>query len=122
MACVSSHSYILRLTKTQQFSSVIYLLQDNSQNASLVGSTLETLLRFLNWIPLGYIFETNLISSLVDKFLDVPMFRNVTLKCLTEISGIQAQQYTAHFSTLFQITINKLKQVRLVMQTDDISN
>ncbi|KAI4796769.1 hypothetical protein KUCAC02_026766 [Chaenocephalus aceratus] len=38
--------------------------------------------RFLNWIPLGYIFETKLISTLVYKFLNVPMFRNVTLNML----------------------------------------
>ncbi len=43
------------------------VLQDNSQNAALVGSTLETLLKFLNWIPLGYIFETPLITTLVFK-------------------------------------------------------
>jgi len=90
---------------------VPFFLQENSQNAALVGSTLETLLRFLNWIPLGYIFETNLIRSLIEKFLDVPMFRNVTLKCLTEIAGIQAQQYNAQFCTLFQMAIAKLKQV-----------
>lgn len=41
--------------------------QENSQNAPLVHATLETLLRFLNWIPLGYIFETKLISTLVYK-------------------------------------------------------
>jgi hypothetical protein len=49
-----------------QFSEVFQLCQyvlDNSQNPPLVGVTLETLLRFLNWIPLGYIFETKLIST-----------------------------------------------------------
>lgn len=44
-----------------------YNSQENSQNAPLVHATLETLLRFLNWIPLGYIFETKLISTLVYK-------------------------------------------------------
>ncbi|PFX29369.1 Exportin-1 [Stylophora pistillata] len=39
----------------------------NSQNVTLIGATLETLLRFLNWIPLGYIFETQLNSTLVCK-------------------------------------------------------
>ena len=42
-------------------------LQENSQNAPLVGSTLQTLLRFLNWIPLGYIFETKLVTTLIYK-------------------------------------------------------
>ena len=41
--------------------------QDNSQCIGLVKATLETLLKFLNWIPLGYIFETKLISSLIYK-------------------------------------------------------
>lgn len=39
------------------------------------------------------------------------MFRNVTLKCLTEISGIQALQYNAQFTDLFMLGIAKLKQV-----------
>lgn len=43
------------------------LVQENSQNAPLVQAMLETLLRFLNWIPLGYIFETKLISTLIYK-------------------------------------------------------
>ncbi|KAF5901752.1 exportin-1 isoform X1, partial [Clarias magur] len=75
-----------------------------TQNAPLVHATLETLLRFLNWIPLGYIFETKLISILVYKFLNVPMFRNVTLKCLTEIAGISVNQYKEQFVNLFTIS------------------
>ncbi|XP_067943682.1 exportin-1-like [Watersipora subatra] len=104
----------LKENMCSEFSVIFQLSQfvmENSQNAALVGSTLETLLRFLNWIPLGYIFETTLISSLIEKFLDVPMFRNVTLKCLTEVSCIQAPQYTPQFITLFQMTITKLKQM-----------
>jgi exportin-1 len=63
----------------------IYIQKTNSQNTNLINVTLETLLRFLNWIPLGYIFETELIPQLVETFLPMPLFRNVTLKCLTEI-------------------------------------
>lgn len=118
---------------------VPWLIQENSQNAPLVHATLETLLRFLNWIPLGYIFETKLISTLVYKvygydqsvalraeprdfanddgslqpyqFLNVPMFRNVTLKCLTEIAGVSVSQYEEQFVTLFTLTMCQLKQV-----------
>ncbi|KAA8593140.1 hypothetical protein FQN60_018595 [Etheostoma spectabile] len=84
---------------------------ENSQNAPLVHATLETLLRFLNWIPLGYIFETKLISTLVYKFLNVPMFRNVTLKCLTEIGGVSVNQYEEQFVNLFTLTMCQLKQM-----------
>ena len=36
---------------------------------------LQTLLRFLNWIPLGYIFETQLISTLVYKVTESLTFQ-----------------------------------------------
>ena len=44
-----------------------FLKQENSTNAPLVEATLETFLKFLNWIPVGYMFETNIISLLVEK-------------------------------------------------------
>ncbi|CAF5218144.1 unnamed protein product, partial [Rotaria magnacalcarata] len=58
---------------------------DKSRHPPLLLVTLETLLRFLSWIPLGYIFETNMVNTLIETFFTVPMFRNVTLRCLTEI-------------------------------------
>lgn len=64
-----------------------------AEQPSLVKATLETLLRFLNWIPLGYIFETAIIETLRTRFLEQAEFRNVTMKCLTEIGGLQVNQY-----------------------------
>ncbi|KAG8041867.1 hypothetical protein G9C98_007171, partial [Cotesia typhae] len=58
----------LKDTMCSEFSQVFHLCQfvmDNSPNVPLVAATLETLLRFLNWIPLGYIFETKLITTLI---------------------------------------------------------
>lgn len=75
-----------------------------------MGATLETLLRFLSWVPLGYIFETKLISTLIFKFLNVPLFRNVTLKCLTEIAGLATgPQYDDAFVALFAQTMAQLE-------------
>lgn len=85
----------LKDSMCQEFGMIFQLCQmvlENSQNASLVVVTLETLLRFMHWIPLGYIFETNLIQSLVCRFLSVPVFRNVTLKCLAEIGRSRRHQ------------------------------
>lgn len=104
----------LKDSMCSEFSQIFQLCQfvmDNSQNAPLVGSNLETLLRFLNWIPLGYIFETKLISTLIYKFLNVPMFRNVTLKCLTEIAAVQVSQYDDQVTQLFTMTMEQLKQM-----------
>lgn len=88
----SSKTRNLKQTMCSEFSQIFQLCQEilNTANQpSLVQATLETLLRFCNWIPLGYIFETNLISLLRTRFLEVPEFRNITLQCLTEIGGLQ---------------------------------
>lgn len=50
-----------------EFSEIFQLCREvleKAQKPSLIKATLETLLRFLNWIPLGYMFETNLIDIL----------------------------------------------------------
>ncbi|KAH8852187.1 Exportin-1 [Schistosoma japonicum] len=104
----------LKDSMCQQFSLIFQLCQyvlENSQNASLVVSTLETLLRFMHWIPLGYIFETNLIQTLVFKFFNVPLFRNVTLKCLAEIAGVLVDEYDTQLVELFVSTTEKLKEM-----------
>lgn len=104
----------LKDTMCSEFSQIFQLCQfvmDNSQNVPLVAVTLETLLRFLNWIPLGYIFETKLITTLIFKFLNVPIFRNVTLKCLTEIAGVTVTNYDDMFIVLFANTMSQLEQM-----------
>ena len=73
----------LKDTMCSEFSQIFQLCQfvmEKSQNVALVAVTLETLLRFLNWIPLGYIFETKLITTLIFKvssFLLLTLFYNV---------------------------------------------
>jgi len=105
----------LKDSMCSEFSQIFQLCQfvlDNSANAALVGATLETLLRFLSWVPLGYIFETKLIGTLIYKFLNVPLFRNVTLKCLTEIAGLATgPQYDDAFTSLFAQTMVQLEQM-----------
>lgn len=54
----------------QEFSLIYELCEfilERAQRPSLILVTLETLLRFLNWIPVGYIFETKMIESLASK-------------------------------------------------------
>lgn len=82
----------MKQTMCAEFSQIFQLCQEvlNTANqSSLIKETIETLLRFCNWIPLGYIFETPLIETLRTRFLETPEFRNVTLQCLTEIGGLQ---------------------------------
>jgi exportin-1 len=53
-----------------EFSEIFQLCSEvleKAQKTSLIKATLETLLRFLNWIPLGYIFETAIIDMLLSR-------------------------------------------------------
>jgi exportin-1 len=82
----------LKETMCAEFSQIFTLCSEvltTATQTSLIRETLKTLLRFCNWIPLGYIFETPLIDTLRTRFLPVPEFRNLTLQCLTEIGGLQ---------------------------------
>ncbi|KAF2479970.1 CRM1 C terminal-domain-containing protein [Neohortaea acidophila] len=90
----------LKQSMCDEFTSIYNLCSEilrTADQTSLIKETLETLLRFLNWIPLGYIFETpptgmSLIETLRSRFLAAPEFRNITLKCLTEIGSLQTEQ------------------------------
>lgn len=82
----------LKQVMCAEFSSIFQLCSEvltTANQASLIKATLETLLKFLNWIPLGFIFETPIIDTLRTRFLEAPEFRNIALKCLTEIGGLQ---------------------------------
>ena len=96
----------LKNTMSTEFASIFGLCSEvlNTANqASLIKATLETLLRFLNWIPLGYIFETPIIETLRTRFLETPEFRNITLKCLTEISSTQTGPSYAYDEKLIEM-------------------
>ena len=58
-----------------EFSEIFKLcseILEEAQKNSLIKATLETLLRFLNWIPLGYIFETTIIDLLLNRVSNLP--------------------------------------------------
>lgn len=82
---------------------------DQVQKTSVLRATLETLLRFLSWIPLGYIWETGLIDTLIGRFLENREFRNVTLKCLAEIGVLQiGPEYNQKFVVLFNMVMTSV--------------
>lgn len=98
-----------------EFSEIFQLCSEvleKAQKPSLIKATLETLLRFLNWIPLGYIFETTLIDMLLNRFLETPEFRNVTLKCLSEIAGLTVgPEYDPKFVVLFAMVMTSINRM-----------
>jgi exportin-1 len=61
----------------QEFSEISQLCSfvlENATKPSLILATLDTLLKFLIWIPLGYIFETDLIKTLVKRVSHMCLF------------------------------------------------
>ncbi|KDQ59442.1 hypothetical protein JAAARDRAFT_33006 [Jaapia argillacea MUCL 33604] len=98
-----------------EFSEIFKLCQEileEAQKTSLIRATLETLLRFLNWIPLGYIFETTIIDLLLTRFLEAPDFRNVTLKCLAEIAALSVgPEYDPKFVILFAMVMTSINRM-----------
>jgi exportin-1 len=51
----------------------------NTRKPDLIRTTLDTLSVYLTWVPLGYIFESNLLQILLQLFPQ-PAFRNVALQ------------------------------------------
>ncbi|TFY68891.1 hypothetical protein EVG20_g3368 [Dentipellis fragilis] len=98
-----------------EFSEIFKLcseILEEAQKSSLVKAGLETLLRFLNWIPLGYIFETTIVDVLIQRFLEVPEFRNITLKCLAEVAALNVgPEYDPKFVSLFEMVMTAVNRM-----------
>ncbi|CAJ0961986.1 unnamed protein product, partial [Mesorhabditis belari] len=81
---------------------------------SMVEATLKTLHRFLSWIPVGYVFETNITQLLSENFLSLEMFRVVTLQCLTEVALINVantNDYNDKLRLMFCATMKEISQL-----------
>ncbi|KAK4535897.1 hypothetical protein CDCA_CDCA06G1922 [Cyanidium caldarium] len=79
---------------------------------SLLVTTVRTLEKFLSWIPLGYIFETDLLETLIEMFDYSAPLRNAVMRCLVEIGALSVSaEYDARFFYLYAAFMGKLAQV-----------
>ncbi|KAI3506958.1 hypothetical protein L1887_21623 [Cichorium endivia] len=82
-----------------------------SQRTELIRATLATLHAFLSWIPLGYIFESPLLETLL-KFFPVASYRNLTLQCLTEVAALNfGDFYNVQYVNMYNIFMVQLQTV-----------
>ncbi|KAL0843206.1 hypothetical protein Bca101_016451 [Brassica carinata] len=82
-----------------------------SQRQDLIRSTLSALHAYLSWIPLGYIFESPLLETLL-KFFHVPAYRNLTLQCLTEVAALNfGDFYNVQYVKMYTIFIGQLQTI-----------
>lgn len=73
----------------EQIFKLCYQVLEQGSSTSLIVAALESLLRYLLWIPYRYIYESNILELLSTKFLMLAETRAVTLKCLTEVSNLE---------------------------------
>merc|ERR1719271_2189784 len=71
-----------------------HIAAPGSVKPSLLRATLDTMSRYLTWIPLGYIFETQLIPILLTHFWDPLEYRLECIKCLNEIACLEGSEMT----------------------------
>ncbi|GLT70232.1 hypothetical protein SLA2020_423260 [Shorea laevis] len=82
-----------------------------SQRAELIRATLSTLHAFLSWIPLGYIFESPLLETLL-KLFPVPSYRNLILQCLTEVAALNfGDFYNVQYVKMYSIFMVQLQAI-----------
>lgn len=96
----------------EQIFKLCYQVLEQGSSSSLIVSALESLLRYLHWIPYRYIYESNILELLSTKFLMSPNFRAITLKCLTEVSNLEIPADNANIKTQTIIFFqNSLQQI-----------
>mmetsp|Transcript_11133 Transcript_11133/g.38765 ORF Transcript_11133/g.38765 Transcript_11133/m.38765 type:complete len:1104 (-) Transcript_11133:194-3505(-) len=112
-AMTSEKVETLKTSLNKEFAAIFELCEfilGAAEQESLLSVTLQTLLRFLSWIPLGYIFETKLVETLCTRFFAAPEYRCDALAALTEIGAIDAPAYEAVFVNLFCSTMDVLAE------------
>lgn len=90
-----------------------HIAQPGSVRPSLLKTTLTTMANFMEWIPLGYVFETDLIQLLLVHFWDPVDYRIECVKCLNEIACLHTgvQQYQPQLVRCFQGCVEKIQQL-----------
>lgn len=110
----SAKADTLKAQMVSEFSEVFRLCSEvleKAQKPSLIKATLDTTLRFITWVPLGFIFETTFMDTLLGRFLEHPDYRNVTLKCLSETTLVNNPEYDPQLLILFQLSMSAINRM-----------
>jgi len=97
---------------------VSLVLSGPAPRVSLVQATLMAIKCYLSWIPLGFIFEGQLIPQLLVCF-ERPVYRNIALECLTEIASLHVDtQYDSLFCELYVGVMSRIAREFPLPDTD----
>ncbi|ODV68432.1 hypothetical protein HYPBUDRAFT_238123 [Hyphopichia burtonii NRRL Y-1933] len=113
----------LKLSMKAEFEEIFklcYEVLDKTGKPSLIIATLNALLKYIQWIPLNYIFQTDLIDLLSSKFLAAVDTRAITLKCLTEVASLSNPENEEQFIILFKNSMEQI--VQIIPPTTDLKD
>lgn len=111
---MSQKAEALKANMTGQFQMIFELcdfILQASTKVSLIIATLQTLQRFVTWIPDRFIFESPLLPTLCSRFLPVPHFRVDTLMVIIEVSALVKPQHNRVFEQLYVAVIDKIVSI-----------
>ena len=87
MTCAQAKTKELKNSLNQEFRLIhelCLMVLNASSKPDLIRATLGTLHAYLSWVPLAYVFESNLVENLLRLFPQ-QAYRNLALQCLTEV-------------------------------------
>jgi exportin-1 len=81
----------------------MFALAARGAASSLAAATLDTLHAYLSWVPLAYVFESDVVSVLLSLF-PAPAHRVASLRCLTEVAALTVgAEHDAAFVSLLTV-------------------
>ncbi|KAI8085322.1 exportin-1 [Thamnidium elegans] len=107
----------LKKQMVNEFGSIFDLcknvLSTPSTNIHLVNATLETLLKFISWIPIQFVYQQDLIQILESNLSGSPIQRNLSLQCFTEIITLDRvdQQYNDIILNIYAIVTKEMTRI-----------
>lgn len=107
-----ARKHSLRKSLTIEFEKIFRFCIDllsTSNNKILQTNTIETVLRYINWLPFQFIYDSQLLHLLTNIYILWDSTRLSSIKCLIEIANIQLNEYTE--DKYKKITVNYFRDV-----------
>lgn len=101
----------LKLSMRAEFEEIFklcYEVLDKTSKPSLIIATLKALLKYIPWIPMNYIFQTDLLKLLTSKYLVPADTRTVALQCLTEVFSLHSPENEDKFIVAFKEAMEQI--------------
>lgn len=101
----------LKLSMRDEFEEIFklcYEVLDKTSKPSLIIATLKALLKYIPWIPMNYIFQTDLLKLLTTRYLVPADTRTVAIQCLTEVFSLHSPENEEKFIIAFKEAMEQI--------------